>query len=405
MHEDREKLLRELITQLHMGVRPEEVREKFKDLLESVSPVEIATVEEELIKEGVPREEIRKLCDVHLAVFREQLEKQRLNIPQEHPINVLMEEHNIMLKLAEKLNTVSNTILKAEDAEHVRSEGHQLEHLVSDFMDSEKHYLREENALFPFLEKHGVTEPPAIMWMEHNQIREMKKQLKRLAESFDMIEPSEFRKQLSEKSRSLSNILVNHFSKENNILFPMAIQVIDEDEWIEIRRGFDEVGYCCFTPPRLAKPIVEGVEGEVREEKVGEALRFETGTLSKDEAEAILNTIPIDITFVDKDDIVKYFNKGESRIFMRTKAVIGRKVQLCHPQKSIHVVNRIIEAFKTGNRDVADFWIKKDSRLIYIRYFAVRNKGGKYLGILEVTQDITGIKEIEGEKRLLDWKD
>lgn len=169
--------------------------------------------------------------------------------------------------------------------------------------------------------------------------------------------------------------------------------------------GFDEVGYCYFTPPHLARPIAERVKGKVREEKVGEVLQFETGALSKDEVDAILNTIPIDITFVDKDDIVKYFNKGEIRIFMRTKAVIGRRVQLCHPQKSIHVVNRVIEAFKTGNRGVADFWIKKDSRLIYIRYFAVRNKGGKYLGILEVTHDITGIKEIEGEKRLLDWKD
>jgi len=241
--------------------------------------------------------------------------------------------------------------------------------------------------------------------MEHNQIREIKKQLKRLAESFDMIEPSEFSKQLSEKSRSLSNILVSHFFKENNILFPTAIQVIDKDEWIEIRRFFDEVGYCYFTPPHLARPIAEGVKGNVREEKAGEALQFETGTLSKDEADAILNTIPIDITFVDKDDTVKYFNKSEGRIFLRTKAVIGRKVQLCHPQKSIHVVNRILEAFKTGKRDVADFWIKKDGRLVYIRYFAVRGKGGKYLGTLEVTEDITGIKKIESEKRLLDWKD
>jgi PAS domain S-box-containing protein len=133
-------------------------------------------------------------------------------------------------------------------------------------------------------------------------------------------------------------------------------------------------------------------------------LQFETGTLSKEEVEAILDTLPLDVTFVDANDAVKYFNKAEKRIFVRTKAIIGRKVQLCHPQKSIHIVNRILEAFRKGEKDVAEFWIQKDNRLIHIRYFAVRNKNGKYLGTMEVTQDLTDIKKIEGEKKLLDWK-
>ena len=133
-------------------------------------------------------------------------------------------------------------------------------------------------------------------------------------------------------------------------------------------------------------------------------LQFETGSLSKEEVEAVLDSLPIDISFIDKEDRVKYFNKAEGRIFVRTKAVIGRKVQLCHPQKSVHVVNRILEAFKTGKKDVAEFWINLNDRLILIRYFAVRGKNGKYLGTVEVTQDITDIKKIEGQKRLLDWK-
>ncbi len=135
------------------------------------------------------------------------------------------------------------------------------------------------------------------------------------------------------------------------------------------------------------------------------SLRFETGTLSKGEAEAILGTLPVDITFVDKEDAVRYFNKPEERIFVRTKTVIGRKVQECHPQKSIHIVNKILNSFKSGEKDVAEFWIQKGDRLVHIRYFAVRNKDRKYLGTMEVTQDITNIKKIEGEKRLLDWKD
>ena len=133
-------------------------------------------------------------------------------------------------------------------------------------------------------------------------------------------------------------------------------------------------------------------------------LRFETGTLSKEEAEAILNTLPVDISFVDKEDNVRYFNKPEERIFVRTKAIIGRKVQKCHPQKSVHIVNKILDSFKSGKKDVAEFWIQKGNRLVHIRYFAVRDKDEKYLGTMEVTQDITDIKKIEGEKRLLDWK-
>jgi len=133
-------------------------------------------------------------------------------------------------------------------------------------------------------------------------------------------------------------------------------------------------------------------------------LQFETGSLSEEEVEAVLDSLPVDISFVDKEDRVKYFNKAEGRIFVRTKAVIGRKVQLCHPQKSVHIVNNILEAFKTDKKDVAEFWISLNKRLILIRYFAVRDKNGKYLGTMEVTQDITDIKKIEGQKRLLDWK-
>jgi len=134
-------------------------------------------------------------------------------------------------------------------------------------------------------------------------------------------------------------------------------------------------------------------------------LQFETGSLSKEEIEAILNSLPVDISFVDANDAVKYFNKAEKRIFVRTKAVIGRKVQLCHPQKSVHIVNKILETFKNGKKDVAEFWITMNNRLIHIRYFAVRDKNGKYLGTLEVTQDLTDLKKIEGQNRLLDWQE
>jgi len=403
--ENKKKILKEIIMQLHVGIPPQQVKERFKQFLGNVSSEEIAKIENELVKEGIPREEIQRLCDVHLAVFREQLEKQKPEIPPEHPIGILLEEHKIMLQLTEKLVSITNKIKQINDKSYVGDAIHQLEHIARDFTDSEKHYLREENVLFPVIEKHGITEPPAIMWMEHNQIREKKKQLNNLLGKYSTIDFQDFKKQLTEASAALNEILPSHFFKENNILFPTALKVVTTEEWTGIRREFDEIGYCCFTPPHLiAAPNPE--EGKKEEALVQEnVLQFETGSLSKDEIEAILNALPIDISFVDANDAVKYFSKAEKRIFVRTKAVIGRKVQLCHPQKSVHIVNKILEAFKAGKKDVAEFWITMNNRLIHIRYFAVRDKKGKYLGTMEATQDLTDLKKIEGEKRLLDWKE
>jgi PAS domain S-box-containing protein len=240
--------------------------------------------------------------------------------------------------------------------------------------------------------------------MEHNQLREKKKQLKRLVKNVTNMSFQDFKRQLSELANSIGSALNSHIFKENNILFPAAQRVVTEQEWTAIRTDFDEIGYCCFTPePLIAKPELEKLKAEEKPMAEG-TLQFETGTLTKEEIEAILNTLPVDITFVDRDDAVKFFNKAEKRIFVRTKAILGRKVQLCHPQKSIHVVNRILEAFKKGEKDVAEFWIQMGGRLIHIRYFAVRDKDGKYLGTMEVTQDITDLKKLEGEKRLLDWE-
>ncbi len=405
MTEDKKKILKELIKQLHAGTSPQEVKERFRHVLEGVSSEEIAKIEDELVKEGMPREEIQRLCDVHLAVFREQLTKQKLEIPIGHPISILMEEHKIMLQLTEKLATIANKVQQVNDASYVGDEIHHLEHITRDLTDSEKHYLREENVLFPLLEKHGITEPPAIMWMEHNQIREKKKKLNSIIGKYNTISFQDFKKLLGETAESLNSILPSHFFKENNILFPTALKVIANEEWTGIRREFDEIGYCCFTPPHLVTtlPTEEGQKIEAPPE-LKETLQFETGSLSKEEVEAILDSLPVDISFVDANDAVKYFNKAEKRIFVRTKAVIGRKVQLCHPQKSVHIVNKILDAFKNGKKDVAEFWITMNNRLIHIKYFAVRDKNGKYLGTMEVTQDLTDLKKIEGQKRLLDWE-
>jgi PAS domain S-box-containing protein len=401
---NRKKMLKEVIKQLHAGVSPQEVKERFKQAIKGTKPEDIAKIEQELVREGLPREELQRLCDVHLAVFGEQVQEQELHIPAGHPISILIREHEIMLEKADRIETLRKMVEEACDSVYVNDVLEKLQDIVKDFQDSEKHYLREENVLFPLMEKHGITEPPAIMWMEHNRIREIKKKLYSTVEKWNSLPFSDFKAKLNENVEPLCSVLPDHFFKENNILFPSALGLVTTQEWEEARADFDEIGYCCFTPPQaLVKPTLEKAKagGEVAQG----TLKFETGNLSKEEIEAILDALPIDISFIDKDDRVKYFNKADKRIFVRTKAVLGRSVQLCHPEKSVHIVNRIIQAFTTGEKNTAEFWIPLKDRLVHIRYFAVRDKNGKYLGTMEVTQDLTDLKKIEGERRLLDWKD
>jgi PAS domain S-box-containing protein len=404
LSQDKKAQIKEAIRQLHAGVPPEQVKEKFRSVLEGTDSLEIAKIEEELTKEGMKRDELRKLCDVHMAIFKEQLEKQMPNMKPSQPISILMEEHKIMLQMAEKLTSLSNKILKVNDVRYVAEDIHQVEHLAEDFTDAEKHYVREENVLFPIVEKHGVTEPPAIMWMEHDQIREQKKQLQKLVSELETSGFEVFKQQLWETSKTLSSLLSSHFYKENNILFPAAMSVVTEAEWADVRREFDEIGYCCFTPPEMTAPASPKAVAAQAPKHEG-TLSFETGNFTKEQLEAVLNTLPVDITFVDANDTVQFFNKPEKRFFVRTKAVISRKVANCHPQKSLHVVARIVESFKTGKKNVAEFWITMNGRFLLIRFFAVRDSNGKYLGAMEVVQDLTDLKKLEGERRLLDWTD
>lgn len=276
----------------------------------------------------------------------------------------------------------------------------EVERLAEHLKNSSSHYTREENVLFPYLEKHGITQPPAIMWSEHDDIREIEKTLYADLGSSKNVGFLEFSSRLGDTASSLADALTSHFFKENNILFPTALKVIEGPEWTDIRGQFDEIGYCPFT--QLPSPMGREEVEEKPAQMPGEgALAFETGTLSQKEIEALLNTLPVDVTFVDSEDTVRYFSQSRDRIFTRTKAVIGRKVQQCHPEKSVDLVNQILDDFKGGKRDVAQFWINLGGRLVHIRYFPVRDGEGRYLGVMEVTQDITDIKRIEGEKRLV----
>ena len=398
---DKKELIKQMLKELKECGDTDAVKERFKEVLRTATADEIARAEEELVREGLPREELHSMCDIHLEVFKESIEKEKRVAPEGHPVRILMEEHEGMLRLSEELKAVAKGLLlaadpKAEDALQAR-----LDRAIADIKLTENHYLREENVLFPYLERHGVTEPPKIMWMEHDQIRELKKGLYGLCAEFDGEGDSVgFAQHLGRSAQALTELLSSHFYKENNILFPMALKFLSGEEWAQVRAEFDGIGYTPITP-KLAP--ANAVAAQQAAGRAGEGMvDLPSGPLSLLELAAILDSLPVDISFVDAEGHVRYFNETPERIFTRTRAVIGRTVEGCHPQKSLHAVKRILEDFRAGKRDKAEFWINLGGKMVHIRYFPVRSKEGKYLGCLEVTQDITPIQRLTGQKRLLD---
>jgi uncharacterized protein len=399
--EHRQKVLKDIITELHNGKSVEEVKARFEKLIQGISPTEISEMEQSLIMNGMPVEEIQRLCDVHAAVFKGSIEEiHRSKKPEEehgHPVHIFRLENRELEKL------ISEKINPHLEAFKVDSSKENLDKLAEDLRllgDIDKHFLRKENLLFPFMERYGITAPPKVMWGVDDEIRAMIKEANNLARNY-----TGDRDQLAGKVSDAATKVTEMIFKEENILFPMVLETLAEDEWVKIAEESDELGYCLIEPKEKWKPSKVNIEE--KEQEKGEQpsnngyIKFETGILLPEEISGILNTLPLDISFVDKDGAVKYFSQGKERIFPRTKAIIGRQVQNCHPPASVHIVEQIVEDLKAGRKDHEDFWIKMGEQFVFIRDFAVRNEKNEFLGTLEVTQNIKPIQELSGEKRLM----
>lgn len=397
--EYRQKALKEIILELHNGKTVEEVKTRFEALIQDVSAAEIAEMEQALIKEGMPVSEIQNLCDVHASVFKGSIEEiHREHKPEDtpgHPVYTFKHENK---EIEKRINDIIRPII--DKAKTGRKES--LAELAAAFEELimlDKHYARKENLVFPYLEKYGITAPPKVMWGVDDEIRTAVKETLRLVKAGEDIE------QIVVTAEEAVTKAIEMIFKEENILFPMALETLTESEWLRIHDDSAEIGYTFIKPSELWKPAIVNVEEKMQEqgEKPTDSgyLRFEPGLLTLEEIKGIFNTLPIDLTFVDKDGSVKYFSQTKDRIFARPASIIGRQVANCHPPASVHIVEQIAEDLKLGKKDHEDFWIKMGDKYVYIRYFAVRNEKGEFLGIMETTQDIKPIQDITGEKRLM----
>ncbi|MDP2916275.1 MAG: DUF438 domain-containing protein [Candidatus Aminicenantes bacterium] len=399
--ETRLEVLKDIIRDLHGGVDIEVLRKRFAELVKDLGPTEIPEMEQRLIEEGMPESEVKRLCDVHVQVFKESLEGQAA--PQAipgHPIHTLMAENRALESILSVLEKAFGELRAAPAAVFTAAARERLILELKTLAEIEKHYVKKENQLFPLLEDHNVSGPSKVMWTIHDDVRAHLKELAGYVSGAKKEETLAMGRQLLTEIRDM-------IYKEEKILFPMALETLDERDWARVKHGEEVVGYAWITPGLEWKPApgfsleesrMPGTSG------ADQVLKLDTGALTPELINLVLKHLPLDISFVDENDEVRYFSDSAERIFSRSPAVIGRKVQNCHPPASFHIVETILKAFKAGTKDAAEFWITSRGRFLHIRYFAVRDKNGTYKGCLEASQDVTEIRALQGQRRLLDWE-
>ncbi len=403
-HNDKQEQLKSIVMDLHEGKTPKEVKKRFDKLIRNVSPEEIAEMEQGLIAEGMPVEQVQSLCDVHVSVFKSAIEEApKGKILPGHPIHSYREENKAARKYARTLQ---------RESRNASRKGNRFSAAMEDMEALEIHFRRKENQLFPYLEAVNFTGPSKVMWGKHDEIREVFKEVRKAHASGD-------NKVLRRKVRALAGAVKRMIFMEERILFPTALRKLSDKAWVEIRRGEAEIGYAWISPGNLWDANVVQAESFRESSAAAPAPReqlpesavssdnpgipLETGELLPAQLNMMLKALPFDLTFVDGDDKVCYYSQGKERLFPRSPGIIGRDVSNCHPPKSVHIVEKIVQSFRNKEKDVAEFWFTMNERFIHIRYFPVYSELGLYKGTIEVSQDVTDIRALEGVRKLLDW--
>lgn len=394
--EQRLTLLKEIIRELHDGGELSALQEKFARTVGDITPEEIASLEQTLVNEGLPASEIKKMCHLHAALFENALKgREAPSMPPGHPVCTYREENeqarDIIAQIQQELEKIGE---EPGETVWLFVVSH-LRFLVQELAEIQLHYVRKENQLFPLLEQHDLAAPGKVMWEVHDDIR---RQFRLVPELLAGKERVAARKALVDLVAAVDDMI----QKEERILFPMALQVLNEKDWSRCRLGEEEIGYAFdVTPGNEWTAIVPGTDPGGLETGL---INLATGHLPLEVINAMLCNLPVDVSFVDADDKVAYYSDSIHRLFPRSPGVIGRDVKNCHPPKSLHMVTEILEAFKKGERKKAEFWLELGGKFVHIQYLALWDKQGKYLGCLEVGQDATHVRSLQGQRRLLEWE-
>lgn len=391
--------LKTLLRQLDNPVAMQDTRNKIEDAFKVVAHEEVIIAEQELLAEGIPLEKMLDLCDLHGKSLHGLLAAEEKTVPEGHPVWVLRKENQAISRQLEMIRMQIRQLQNATGT--AAQELLALQQHFNNLMDIEKHYSVKENVIFPFLEKYQITGPSTVMWGKDDQIRKQLKEVAALLSSGHSVPLNNVLPVLQESLETLITAIEDMIQKEEEILLPMCTNVFTDIDWYEVLKGAQAIGFTLIDVKTSWKPA--DLPEETNQKAAEGRIQLPSGSFSLDELLALFSTLPVDLTFVDKDDTVRFFTEGSERIFDRSRAIIGRKVQYCHPPHSVSIVEQILHDFKSGTQNKADFWIQMGGKFIYISYFALRSQQGEYLGTLEVSQNLTYFRGLQGEKRILSY--
>ena len=395
LDKERQKAILKILNFIQDGGELEEAKKMFQAAFDQVDVAEITAAERELIAQGLDPREIQYLCNIHADVFKGNIKENKKNSEFEkpgHPVHTFKLE-NIVLK------SLVNDALLPDLAKWEKGDKGALSKLRQELKDLAKihyHYARKETSMFPIMTKYGITAPPKVMWGVDDKIRKLIGQANLLINQKD-IDQVEVSKAMKETAHEVLEMIF----KEEKIMLPMIDEVASEEDWGNVKNEEEQIGYTLIQKPMNWKPKEKTKnDGPLSVDKLSSlALNFAEGSLNLEQLSAILDLLPFALTFIDENDKVAYFGGG-ANIFPHSKNAIGNSVYSCHLPESIPRVKKIFDDFHQGKKDKYEFWFQPRhmGRYLYLQYFAVR-KDNKYLGCLEVAQDVTDIRNWKNEKK------
>lgn len=397
LSKERQQALLKILHYIQDGGDFTEAKKMFQESFDKVDVSEITAAERELIAQGLDPRKIQYLCNVHADVFKGNIKENAANpdfATPGHPVNTLKQENVVIKSL---VNDYLLPNLKKWEKDHSEQTLSKIKQALSDLATIGKHYARKETSFFPLMTKYGITAPPQVMWGVDDKIRRLIKEANNVVNE-NNVDPAKLRKIIDEVSHEVLEMIF----KEEEIMVPMIDEVASPADWGNVKDEEKQIGYTLINPPMNWKPKEEPkTAGPLSVDHLSSLfINFKEGALNLEQLSAILDLLPFALTFVDENDKVAYFGGGAA-IFPHSKNAIGNSVFSCHTPESKPIVEKIFQDLHSGKKKVVTYWFKPKmlGRMLYLRYYAVHNKDGKYLGCLEVAEDITDIQKLSGQKK------
>jgi len=423
INESKKEILKDVLRAIHSGISPSELKAKFRDVLANVSPIEIPLIEQELVKEGVSVNDILKLCDLHVELFREYLASRELQgVPRGHPVDLLMRENEWILKQAEALGVYAQALLNSSSLDELKQYMRSIQLILRELRKIRVHYRKVQMLIFPYLERRGIIAVPRVLWGREDQVitklRQVALDLEKQGDNVDRNLVQQIVPRLMEVSSEIAELVF----RENKILYPAVYALFSEGEWAAIAEIADEIGYIVEPgekewkpsskpvypyelevtvtreqldklPPEFRNAIEQrGIQPESYQIRREGDIELETGYLTPVEIEGIFRSLPLELTYADTSDHVRFFSESEiTGGFVRTKTILGRRIPFCHPPRLENYVMVNVEAIKKGQFKYREFWTRMGDRIIRVLIAPVKSRDGKLLGVLEIVEDLTEV--------------